>query len=53
VLKFKWLAKRMSCMEVDCSHLNDDVKRLNYPYYLYLYICVASVNCDVNSKRRC
>jgi len=28
VLKFKFLAKRMSYAKVDCSHLNPDAKRL-------------------------
>jgi len=28
VLKFKFLAKRMSYAKVNCSHLNPDVKRL-------------------------
>jgi len=28
VLRFKFLAKRMSYVKVDCSHLNPDAKRL-------------------------
>jgi len=30
VLKFKCLAKRMSYVKVDCSHLNPNAKRLNF-----------------------
>jgi len=34
VIKFKFLAKRVSYAMVDCSHLNPDAKRLKRNLYI-------------------